>query len=106
MGMSDNPLFDRFGTCSWQALVGSLKITLRSHLESLDGIGDDGLDVRLCMRKDGSWFLNTGDVQYDTEHTAYCGAGCIGKMDTEADLKIAALDLIKQVDEQIAEDES
>jgi hypothetical protein len=57
------------------------------------------LDVRLCI--DGeTWTLRSGDVSFDTYHSALCGAG---ELDGETILADLAADLLAQCEEQAAE---
>ena len=62
------------------------------------------LDVRLCVESDGSWWVNYGDVSYDTYHYRYCGAGTVSRGDSKATRRSVARDLLNQVRDQIAEE--
>ncbi len=52
------------------------------------------------------WDLKTGDVSYDSAHGIACGAGEIGRYDTNDALRELADDLISQVEDQYAEEQS
>ncbi len=61
------------------------------------------MDVRLCARENGEWFLAWGDVSSDTEHTAFCASASIVHTCTRRDLRDIAHDLIEQICEQQAD---
>jgi len=63
-------------------------------------------DVRLCVSESGAWWINHGDVCYDTEHSDYCGASSIAATDSLDEIAATAEDLIAQVDDQIGESQS
>lgn len=82
-----------------QALHAALK-EWRKMAKTLPADHDGTLDVRLCVREDRSWFLATGDVQYDTEHTAHCGAGAIWPTMLEDEVMDLALTLITETEDE------
>lgn len=63
-------------------------------------------DVRLCVTETGAWWLNYGDVCYDSEHTAFCGASSISASDSHVEILALADELITQIEDQISECES
>lgn len=70
---------------------------LKSTLEN-----EDGLEVRLQVLPD-SWQLWTGDSQYDMDHRGHWGHGGLFY---DTNCRALARDLIEQVRESIAEEES
>lgn len=63
----------------------------------------DEMEVRLVSDADGVLWINTGDVQYDTEHGAACGAGTISPTDDNDQLAVVAAELVNEVVDQLAE---
>jgi hypothetical protein len=57
------------------------------------------IDVRLQVRKGGSWSLHTGDASYDQDHRGFWGSGCVGK---DTDCKELAEELIGEAEEDFA----
>lgn len=66
---------------------------------------DGNLEIRLWLDADGSYGLNTGDVQYDTRHATYCAASAVWASMTEAEAVEIADDLLSQLDDDQAEAE-
>lgn len=60
------------------------------------------IDVRLCVRDDGSWWVAFGDVSYDTEHAPYCAATILSTYEDDAMLADTAKELIADIEDQIA----
>lgn len=58
------------------------------------------LDVRLQVRPDGSWDVNTGDAQYDTDHSGVWGAATLGGTENKSDLYAVAQQLINEAKDQ------
>lgn len=61
------------------------------------------LDVRLRVHE-GSWWVLTGDGQYDQDHRGWCGAASVGAEVSDEDLINVARDLVNQVLDQQAEE--
>jgi hypothetical protein len=73
--------------------------------ESVDNDSDEeayGIDVRLQVTSDGSWFIHFGDASYDTDHRGYWGDSSVPGNGERFDAKAVARDLVDQVKEQMA----
>lgn len=67
---------------------------------------EDGiLEIRLWLDSDGSYGLNTGDVQYDTRHAEYCAAGSVWPSMTEPEATDLADELLGQIEDEQSEGE-
>jgi hypothetical protein len=80
-----------------------------SRLRLINESAEGETDVRLCIWDDGTWCLNTGDVQYDTAHATYCEAGMVpGVIDGKVqrfDARQLAKELLDGCQEQRATEE-
>jgi hypothetical protein len=74
------------------------------HLKTYDpaditepGCDVPGGDIRL-QAVDGSWYVHTGDAQYDTDHHGRWGAGFVPAGASMAACRDIARDLINEID--------
>lgn len=61
-----------------------------------ENVAFEETDVRLCVERDGSWEVRSGDVSYDTRHAFVCGTGTVTGDETEAEIQDLVRDLIAQ----------
>jgi hypothetical protein len=66
-------------------------------------LSDEGLDVRLLANVDGELWFATGDVQYDTVHSAACEAVTVSPNSDDDELQDSAAALVNGVAGQLAE---
>lgn len=64
---------------------------------------DGEIDVRLCVDTDETWTVRWGLVDFDPEHSAYCGASSVPGSGKRFNSRIVAKDLIEQCKDQRAE---
>lgn len=57
------------------------------------------IDVRLQVMDNGSWYLHTGDPQFDTDHRGYWGSGYLT---ADTDCRELAYELIEEARDQAA----
>ena len=63
-------------------------------------------DVRLQVLDNGDWAVHSGDASYDTDHRGSWGAAGVQSTDTDADLTATAEDLLAQVADSVAQEET
>lgn len=91
---------DAFGLAPVYARVAAILRSIRNNLH-VGAIAET--EVRLVSDKDGYYSLASEDVSYDTRHWYACGVSWVSIADTDKDCLTTAIELVKQVADQLAE---
>lgn len=85
------------------AVASELQDINATELTTADA--DEGIEVRLQVRDDGTWAVHGGDPSYDTDHTGHWGASSIPGNGERFDARAVARELIEQAQESRAASE-